>query len=1751
MLLVPNHRVIVPTTTDLAIEVTGVAHQLDDLVYIELYGDSIMCGSDPDLEDDPCGCSSKNIKGRVPQPPARLIETFLPQYKLVVTSRSSGFSTSGELLDGNDGVNGPWPDYQEANVVVINHGLNDARYDVPVAEYESNLRELREKLPAGTVMVWQTPTVARGIDTAEYAEAMRRVATEYKDIVADAHKISRWLGELPDGVHPRQLGYVELVDLCLASAINKAIIKHLGVESEIHHKFLRKDYQEKHVMEEQNWVQLDFKPKSHSWVEVYHRDNISYRAVSRGLLDTKGILTSGIWNGDTSEKLVDTGRSYNFTKIKRDSGRIVYNKNYDVYGDVEQANQLANDLNETNSDYIVVITTYDEPQTNRLTQRLLDAMYRCGASVDIYGSVNFKYRSSYILVGVPGQGAGNGLEAYNGIVDGYPAIVANLIVNTTQVEFPDRKYYKHGGTNSNWSSLLNNYSVWEEELSADVFDALRTADVEFLGDTDSGTIKSDGMLNTGGVKPIARWFVMQSGEIKEIIEPIAADITYVDTLVVETPDCADTGMQFGIQGISYVSTASVPKLQLTTDVEQPFTIEAVVWPLEGGGGGMIINKDSEYEMALNTDGNIMVALDWGVGTDTSLPGGGWYYTNVNIPWNTRSHIAWVVDKDKFYLYVNGLLMHIETGLDRVNSPSDNPVVIGNRPGESQQFTGYIIDVRIWDVGFGAIDFNITKNYLELTDVPFYVGVAPMLENFVPDYGTRPDADIVIIGNAVTQNELLTYGIYSTMADLFRGTPGTEINWRSRFTAEKNIKIGYWQWDIRRYPTVTAPNILYENQFTSRTTGTASGSFVLDQSFTEKSIIVMGVGDWDPEPPTGLQNVFLELKGIGNQIVWSGNYYTWQVFIPASGNYKFELSADNTAYLDIAPDRTTIEHERVVSAEEKCKGYGTVAEAVYSIPRCGWYNVRIYAENAKDRILEPIYYNGYTVLIPNWSSLLRTYAIEGGSNQQWEVYLPNDNTYTIEISVSVDGSVRFFKQDSSYTDQDNYDTDLLETQFTNLVSTEPYDPGNKDINAVNAFSGFRSLTRGWYIISVKSSALPKDLTLVAARIKTRSGIVVWSTRSPRNPRALDKKSVAASISTMSGRMIWHTRNAYNEREPIEFNKQRILDPTDTYSEIEFELAPNGMPFPIDIHPPRPEYLNQLDEIQLMRPSASYDIVSNVPPVNGTRMINARYNKLDFAAAPDTFKITHDNRLIFTRPLSGVITVVSDNTYLMPRNSVQVDFTNLQSIEYYRQRFNPARYAAGYDFAADLNTTFGVAATGNNAPKQANSVTMTTQVLASANVYNSGLNKRVGASHFAEPVVISQPQHGYAKISNDRTSIVYVPFPDYAGLDSFSYTLLSQHGQAGMTKGIYVEVIGGTKPQPPTSSITIVPRNLRVNELASYFEWVVTRTVANITVVFSTEGTVSAGQDYIDVLSYATLANAAISSFTVISERTPVVLTEPVYVVRVGPIINDTIIENEEFLTLRVLETATRVVTKSTIGLIDAPRPTYTLTPAADNVDEGSSLTINASGTNIINGTYYWSIETIPGDFDTASGSLTITSNSGSFSVTPTADNTTEGPETFTVTLRSTSVTGKVLATSSVITINDTSQTAGPLPPPPPPGLTSISIGHSSDHIAGESKQYTAITDGPIGQLLYWKILSGAPGTGFGTFPETPLSDFVATSGSFTISTTIFNGTIGTFQVQLKPVISSSTTMYYTLQVGSQPGATGITAQASSWVNYPRT
>ena len=109
------------------------------------------------------------------------------------------------------------------------------------------------------------------------------------------------------------------------------------------------------------------------------------------------------------------------------------------------------------------------------------------------------------------------------------------------------------------------------------------------------------------------------------------------------------------------------------------------------------------------------------------------------------------------------------------------------------------------------------------------------------------------------------------------------------------------------------------------------------------------------------------------------------------------------------------------------------------------------------------------------------------------------------------------------------------------------------------------------------------------------------------------------------------------------------------------------------------------------------------------------------------------------------------------------------------------------------------------------------------------------------------------------------------------------------------------------------------------------------------------------------------------------------------------------------------------------PTYAISVqgGATSVDEGSSLTFVVNTTNVT-GSLYWSVPNT-GDFQFTGGNVIITNNSGAFQLTPLADLTTEGAETFTVSLHTGSSVGPVVATVGPITINDTSTTPAPFVP----------------------------------------------------------------------------------------------------------------------------
>ena len=214
--------------------------------------------------------------------------------------------------------------------------------------------------------------------------------------------------------------------------------------------------------------------------------------------------------------------------------------------------------------------------------------------------------------------------------------------------------------------------------------------------------------------------------------------------------------------------------------------------------------------------------------------------------------------------------------------------------------------------------------------------------------------------------------------------------------------------------------------------------------------------------------------------------------------------------------------------------------------------------------------------------------------------------------------------------------------------------------------------------------------------------------------------------------------------------------------------------------------------------------------------------------------------------------------------------------------------------------------------------------------------------------------------------------------------------------------------PTYSLSVSPTT--VNEGSSVTFTVTTTNVANGTTIYwKAIGVPSAGSagasDYSPTTGSVSISNnSATFTVSITADNT----TEGTETFR-GQIFTDS-----------SYSTQVGSDTYVTISDTSTTPPSYSVTAPA-SIDEGSSGTFTVTTTNVSNGTtLYWSLSN-PSEFNTAVGTVTINSNSGSFTGTPTADNTTEGAETGTVRVRTGSQGGTVVATDT-FTINDTSQGA---------------------------------------------------------------------------------------------------------------------------------
>ena len=240
---------------------------------------------------------------------------------------------------------------------------------------------------------------------------------------------------------------------------------------------------------------------------------------------------------------------------------------------------------------------------------------------------------------------------------------------------------------------------------------------------------------------------------------------------------------------------------------------------------------------------------------------------------------------------------------------------------------------------------------------------------------------------------------------------------------------------------------------------------------------------------------------------------------------------------------------------------------------------------------------------------------------------------------------------------------------------------------------------------------------------------------------------------------------------------------------------------------------------------------------------------------------------------------------------------------------------------------------------------------------------------------------------------------------------------------------------SGTVVATSPTITVNNVDSYYT--ITPSAASVNEGSSVNFTVNtAGVSTSQPLYYSTGGSASAADFTDNSLTGSFSLVSTGSTTGVGTIVRSIATDfdtesGEQFsITVRTGSTSGPGVTTSSNVTIGDVTPTVNVSESATSVDEGGSVTFTISGSNIPDGTYYYTIYEEEGtiastDFNPANlnGSFSVSNNSGSITITIAEDITSEGPDKFKIQIRTGSISGTVIAESNAITINDTSRTPG--------------------------------------------------------------------------------------------------------------------------------
>ncbi|ABY36688.1 MAG TPA: hypothetical protein DEF43_10955 [Chloroflexus aurantiacus] len=199
--------------------------------------------------------------------------------------------------------------------------------------------------------------------------------------------------------------------------------------------------------------------------------------------------------------------------------------------------------------------------------------------------------------------------------------------------------------------------------------------------------------------PTTAYSALASWPLTEVSGSVFYDTINRTTLTCVAPNCPDAGITIGgrtgvrFDGNDYLSAGTDERFRMS----DAMTFAVWMYPT-ADSGGILVNREGEYEVARFPDGSIQWAFS------NAHPGWAWVNTGYIAPLNTWTHVAVTYQHGVVVTYINGNPIHTYNGSGSITDidPYNNEFRLGNR-SFPQPFTGVLAQARIFTRALSASD----------------------------------------------------------------------------------------------------------------------------------------------------------------------------------------------------------------------------------------------------------------------------------------------------------------------------------------------------------------------------------------------------------------------------------------------------------------------------------------------------------------------------------------------------------------------------------------------------------------------------------------------------------------------------------------------------------------------------------------------------------------------------------------------------------------------------------------------------------------------------------------------------------------------------------------------------------------------------------------------------------------------------------------------------------------------------------------